>query len=142
MYKHILLPVEPADEGTWRKALPTSLELARAFGAELHLVTVVPEIPSGMIASYLPEDWETKSIEHGKERLEAFAAEHVPKGTPLQLIVAHGRIYAEICRLAEEVGADLIVMASHRRELRDVLMAPNADQVLHHTEIPVLIVRN
>ena len=44
-------------------------------------------------------------------------------------------------KLARKVDADLIVMASHKPSFSDILLQPNASQVLHHAPISVLIVR-
>jgi len=37
-----------------------------------------------------------------------------------------GTIYDEIIKAADKIGCDLIVMASHRPELKDYLFEPNA----------------
>jgi nucleotide-binding universal stress UspA family protein len=36
----------------------------------------------------------------------------------------------------------MIVMASHRPELKDYLLGPNAARVVRHAECSVLVVRN
>ena len=41
----------------------------------------------------------------------------------------------------EAAGAELIVMASHRPELRDYLIGPNAARVMRHADASVLVVR-
>lgn len=53
-----------------------------------------------------------------------------------------------ICRRAaaaalveDMLGADLIVMASQRPELKDYLLGPNAARVVRHAEQSVLVVR-
>ena len=48
---------------------------------------------------------------------------------------------AAILDLAEKIGADLIVMASHRPELKDYLLGPNAARVVRHAECSVMVVR-
>ena len=53
----------------------------------------------------------------------------------------HGTIYHEICRIAENAGSDLIVMASHRPEVKDYLLGPNAARVVRHAKQSVFIVR-
>ena len=47
-----------------------------------------------------------------------------------------------IVTTAKEVGADLIVMASHgRRSIGRLLLGSQANEVVTHSEVPVLIVR-
>jgi len=139
VYKEILLAVDLEDDNSWKKALPTAVEYARAFGSRLHIVTVVPEL--GMVRQFFPNDYEDKLKESVKSKLHEFTAERVPEEVPVQHIVAHGRIYEEIRSAAERVNADLIVMASHRPDLGDYLLGPNAARVVRHSKRSVLVVR-
>jgi len=52
MYQKILLCVDLHDEASWRKSLPAAVEICQSFGAELHILTVVPDIPSGTLQLY------------------------------------------------------------------------------------------
>lgn len=139
MYKEILLSVDLEDDNSWRKALPTAVEYAKAFGSRIHVVTVVPEF--GMVRQFFPDDYETKLKESCKAKLHEFTADNIPRDIPVQHIVAHGTIYEEINQMAEKVNADLIIMASHRPELGDYLLGPNAARVVRHSKRSVLVVR-
>jgi nucleotide-binding universal stress UspA family protein len=44
MYKNILLAIDLNDETSCRKPLLSAIELARTFGARLHVLTVVREV--------------------------------------------------------------------------------------------------
>ena len=56
--------------------------------------------------------------------------------------VVHGTsIYAEILRIADEVRADLIVVGSHRLEMKDYFLGTNASRVARHAGCSVLIAR-
>jgi nucleotide-binding universal stress UspA family protein len=44
MYKNILLAIDLNDEASCRKPLLSAVELARTFGARLHILTVVREV--------------------------------------------------------------------------------------------------
>jgi nucleotide-binding universal stress UspA family protein len=141
MTKHILLPVDPDEPSTWKKALPEAVAQAKQHGATLHVMTVVPSFGSSIVANYFPKDFESKAIADAEQQLKALVTREVPGDIPHQLIVAHGRIHQEIVDAAKSVKADLIVMASHKPEWSDHFLAPNAAQVLHHTPISVLVVR-
>ena len=65
----------------------------------------------------------------------------MPKEVKVQHIVANGTIYDEILRVAREIKADLILLASHRPELKDYLIGPTAARVVRHFEGSVLVVR-
>lgn len=141
MTKSILLPVDPDEKVSWQKALPEAVDLARHRGATLHVMTVVPDFGSSIVATYFPANFEKQAQAKARSELETLAKNEIPNDVSLQLIVAHGRIYQEICKAADAIEADLIIMASHKPEVSDVLLAPNAAQVLHHTARSVMIVR-
>ena len=58
------------------------------------------------------------------------------------ILVAHGAsIYAEILGIAEEAGADLVVVGSHRPAMKDYLLGTNAGRVVRHARCSVLVAR-
>lgn len=142
MYKEILLPIDLNHESSWRKALPCALELARAFGARLHVMTVVPDFGMSIVGSYFPKDYEKKALEAATAALHDFTKKHLPKGASCQHIVSHGTVYEEILGTARTIKADLIVMGSHRPELKDYLLGPNAARVVRHADRSVMVVRD
>lgn len=142
MYKHILVPVDLNDATSWEKALPTAIELCRVFGAALHLMTVVPEVGlHGAVTQFFPADYEDQIKRQVHDELHAFSARHVPAGTKVQHVIAHGKIYKEILDAAKQVKADLIVMGAHHPELEDYLLGPNAARVVRHAGCSVMVVR-
>ena len=141
MFKTILLPLDFAQESSWKKALPVALALREAYGASLHLVNVVPNYFHGGMEQYFPPDYEQKLIDDAKASMAAFIAEHLA-GKDAKGHIVQGPIYHRIIETAENVGADLIVMASHRPGLADYLIGPNAARVATHTPRSVMIVRD
>ena len=141
MYKHILVPVDLNDKHSWRKALPTAIRLCEAFQATLHLVTVLPEISSPIVAQYFPEDYEDKVREHARKALKEFADAQVPDAIECHPVVAEGRIYKMILEVAKKVSIELIVMGSHTPEISDFLLGPNAAKVVRHATCSVMVVR-
>lgn len=143
MYKDILLPIDLNHESSWKKALPVALEYCRAFGSTLHIMTVMPDYHMAIVGSFFPEGFESKHREELNKQLHAFVRSNVPAGgVKVQHIVAEGTPYTEILATAEQIKADLIIMASHRPELKDYLLGPNAERVVRHSEISVLVVRS
>jgi len=140
MYKTILLSIDLAQESSWSKALPVAVSLCEAFGAALHLVTVVPDLAHGMVRQYFPEDYEEKVKQGAIDNMKAFIAEHLA-GQDVTSHILHGPIYQRIIEAAEKTGADLIVIGSHRPELADYLIGPNAARVVRHTACSVMVVR-
>ena len=141
MYKEVLLAVDLNDVESQRKAVETAIHLARASGARLHVQTVVPNFGMSMVASYFPKDFESKALEKARQALHDFVTQNFPEDVTVQHIVGHGTIYQEILDCAAEIGADMIIMASHRPELQDYLIGPNAARVVRHANCSVLVVR-
>lgn len=141
MYKSILLPIDLQHESSWDKAAPTAAALADAHGATLHVMTVAPRVRGAMVALHFPADFEKKAAETSAQELSDLVKKIFP-GRDVQLHVATGRVYRSIIDMAKANGCDLIVMASHRPELEDILIGPNADHVLRNTPASVFIVRD
>lgn len=78
MYQNILLTVDLNDEASWAKALPAAIGEAKAPGATLHVVSIVPDFGVSMVGSFFPDDFEEKALAETREKLAAFCAENVP----------------------------------------------------------------
>jgi len=141
MFREILVPIDLSDEPSWQKALTTAIGLCQAFGARLHAITVVPDFGLPIVGQYFPEGYMAKVREETAQQLHALLAAKAPDTVPSQCIVAEGKIYQEILAAAEATKADLIVMGSHRPELKDYLLGPNAAKVMRHATCSVLVVR-
>ena len=142
MYRNILLPLDLNQESSWQKALPVALGLCGSFGAKLHVMTVVPDSGSAYVAGFFSADFKQKALDQAHATLAKFVDGNVPDGVEVQQIVANGTVYKEVLSTAGEIGVDLIVMASHRPELQDYLLGPNAARVVRHAEMSVMVVRD
>jgi len=138
-FEKILIAVDLGEDSSWKEALPTAVDQAQHAGGELHIVTVVPEEPPQL--AWLPEDYSTKMIAYANSQLAKLIETNVPEQMKAQLHVRQGTIYREIVKLAKDINIDLIVMASHRPELKDYLLGPNAARVVRHAGCPVLVIR-
>ena len=141
MYKEILLAVDLNDDSSWQKALPTAVEYCHAFGSILHIITVAQSFGMSYVSQFLPEGHEKQLEDELLEGLREFVRKHVPEDVKVQRIVSLGTVYQEILNAAENIDADLIVMASHRPELKDYLLGPNSARVVRHAQCSVLVVR-
>ena len=139
MYKKILLPIDNTQESSWRAALPAAVAQARQQGAALHVVTVVPEAPA---LPNLPADYGSGMVDFARDKLDAILRDRVPQDLSVTSAVRQGTVYREILAEAAAAGADLIVMAAHRPELRDYLLGPNAARVVRHATCSVFVVRD
>ncbi len=142
MFKEILLPIDLGDPDSSKKALSVAVDLCRGAEVKLHVLAVVPGMGMSIIAQYFPEDFEEMSLAGAAKQLNDYIGANIPSDLATQAIVANGTIYKEILRVAAETGCDLIVMASHRPELKDYLLGPNAARVVRHANCSVLVVRD
>ena len=141
MFRKILVPVDLDVESSWKATLPIAEEFAKSWGSEIHVLTVVPDFGMSLVASYFPRGFEKKSLELASETLKAVVAEAGSGEVEIRTHVTNGAIYEEILHFADWLEADLIVMTSHRPELKDYLLGPNAARVTRHARQSVFVVR-
>ncbi len=142
MYKNILLAVDLNHDSSWQASLPTAMEMARGGGGTLHLLAVAPDFGMAMVSGFFSKDFERDALQQLHGELQKFAETHVDKDLPNEIHIAQGAIATEIIRVAEEQGVDPIVMASHPPdEVREFLVGSNADRLVCHSPISVLVVR-
>lgn len=142
MYQKILLPVDLNEEASWERALPTALALCHTFGASLHLVTVLPDYRMPLVGSYFPADFSEKAHKAVTDAQHTFVQQHIPSDITAQCVIAEGSPWEAIINTAKKLDIDLVVMASHnKRKFADYVLGPNAEHVVHHSKMSVMIVR-
>jgi len=142
MYKQILIPVDLNDKGFSDKAVELAVWHAKHSNAELHLLNVLPGIHMSMVATYFPKDAARKMKNDVKSQLQRFAEQHITEDVIYKTHVVEGKPYAAILESAEKLGADLIVMPSHKRSKVDkVVLGSVASKVVQNSRINVLVVK-
>jgi nucleotide-binding universal stress UspA family protein len=142
MTRKILLPVDLSDEHNWKSALPVALEQASGPGAELHVVTVMPDFGLSSVGTFFKEGYEHEALKKIGAELTQWVADHVPSGVRVHPHVLHGSIYDEILRAADKLDVDIIVMCAHRPTFKDYLLGPNTARVVRHAKQSVYVVRD
>jgi len=142
MFNNVLLPIDLDQKSSWEKALPTAVEFCRASGGNLHVLTVVPNFGMSLVEQYFPKGFEKKMAEQTLKNLHEFVNANVPAEIKVQHIVGEGAVYEVILSIADKIKADVIVLASHRPELKDYLLGPNAARVVRHASCSVMVVRD
>jgi nucleotide-binding universal stress UspA family protein len=140
MFKSILVPVDIAHQSSWQYALPQAIELARRAGGVVTVMTVVRDIKSmfaGVQMGFQLEDL----MAQAERALDQIIADCRADGVPTRRRALAGSIGHEILKTASELECDLILMASHRPEMRDYLIGPNAAHVALHAPMSVLVLR-
>ena len=140
-YSRILLAADFGENSMY--VAQRAADLATRYGAELSLIHVVENIPTGDTGYGPIVPFEVDLTEQLVEAAEKRMAELGEKlGIPGERIrVELGSPKHEIIRVAEENGVDLIVVGSHGRHGIALLLGSTASSVLHHAKCDVLAVR-
>jgi nucleotide-binding universal stress UspA family protein len=141
MFSSILVPVDLAAVSGKRRALAVAADMAHRYDADLTVMTVIPDFGMSIVGSFFDEGFAARATAEAAEKLRAFCAGHVPTGLRVHERVAQGPIYDEVLRAARAIPCDCIVMGSHRPELKDYLLGPNAARVVRHAPCSVMVVR-
>jgi nucleotide-binding universal stress UspA family protein len=144
MYSNILVPVDGSD--TAAKALREAIELARSLSSRIRVMHVVNSTPwiaqgaPGVIEELVSQLRSTgESIIHEAKTAVRQAGLEVDD----RLIEAIGERAGElIVGEANDWPADLIVCGTHgRRGLKRLLVGGDAEYIVRHSPVPVLLVR-
>jgi universal stress protein A len=138
-YRHLLLGVDLSAES--RQVVDRAVAMRDTSGAQLSVVHVIEPL-SFAYGGDIPMDFSGIQEEIHKQAKAHMAALCDPLNIPeanRHLVV--GRPETEIHHIAEEVGADLIVVGSHGRHGLSLLMGSTANGVLHGARCDVLAVR-
>jgi nucleotide-binding universal stress UspA family protein len=136
----ILLATDGSKEA--QLARTTAIDLADSTNSELHVVTVAPGYPSYDVRN-------PTAVEQLREQAEDILNEQAAKieqegGTVAEkhLRIAERYRAQQIVKVAEDIGAGLIVMGSRGLGgVRRALMGSVSDSVVRHAHCPVLVVR-
>lgn len=139
----VLVPVDYSENSM--AALMQAKRLVDRFGGQLDLVHV---IEGRHIAGFYSAIGE-QSVHHPEKlhsmagaKLRSSTAEVLGGATPCAHHTAIGRSVAEILRIAEQVGSDLIVMGSQGGDDVDHrFFGSTAEGIVRRSEVPVLIVK-
>jgi nucleotide-binding universal stress UspA family protein len=134
MYTTILVPIDLSDTEHCRK----TLAIARQVGGDQSRIIalyVAADVPA-FVAAELPEGLLQQNITLARGELAKLAEE-----VGAESEVRAGHTSMNILECAKEVGADLIVIASHRPGLQDYFLGSTAARVVRHAECAVLVDR-
>lgn len=142
MFQRILFPTDGSECA--RRAAAVAADLARRYGAELHVLSVIDPYPfSDFGDASAIEAYITAAEEASLSGLEAARAAAAAQGVAVQVHVLrlHSPSQA-IQETAARLACDLVVLGSHgRRGLDALLLGSVAQKVLSHSAVPVFVVR-
>ena len=138
-YRHILLGLDLSAESP--QIVDRAVAFRDAFGSALSVIHVIEPL-SFAYGGDIPMDFSGIQEEIHKQARTHLDALCDPLNIPAanrHLVV--GRPETEIHHVAEEIGADLILVGSHGRHGLQLLMGSTANGVLHGAKCDVLAIR-
>lgn len=138
MYTKIMVPVDLAHIESLEKALVTVADLSKHYETAVCYVGVSASAPSEV--AHNSEEFNAKLEEFGAGQAEKFGLQAVSTVAHISHDPAVD-LDKNLINIAEEVGADLIVMASHIPGFIEHIFASNAGYVASYAKISVLVVR-
>ncbi|MCB1405725.1 MAG: universal stress protein [Rhodobacteraceae bacterium] len=136
MYKHIVVAVD-LSHGDAGKALMAKAADLLDEGGVVRLLHVLEDVPS-YVAAELPRDLNDRRQAEAKVELAVLIE---AKGIKVETEIRTGAAASQILQCAEDSGADLIMIASHRPGLSDYFIGSTAARVVRHAQCSVLISR-
>lgn len=138
MYRRILVPLEHSD---YDDAIVSHVrDLARLCDASVVLIHVADGWAARNQHQLVLR--ESAEMRYDREYLEQRADALEAAGIETECVLAGGDPGREIAAAAVREGCDLVAMSTHgHKGIQDLLRGSVANDVRHHTTIPVLMVR-
>jgi nucleotide-binding universal stress UspA family protein len=138
MFEKILMAYNGSRDG--KEALLQCCEIASFTKSETHLLAVAG-MPSSMFLTegFLPEELLEEEKKRAQEVLEEGVAQLKDRGYAVTGHLAVGEPVEEICRLASEIGAGLIVVGHERRGIARWWHGSVGKTLLDHAPCSVFI---
>lgn len=146
MYQHILISTDGSEVA--QKGVDHGLNLAKALGAKVTLLTVSERLPvytvfDGGMSQSVYDDYVAAQKGAADAVLAAAGAAARGQGITAEAAYIENALPADaILETAKTRGCDLICMASHgRRGFGRLVLGSVTSEVLVHSPVPVLVVR-
>lgn len=139
----VLCAVDVSNKSVDVDVLRKAARLAEIDGAQLDVITVIPDFGMSVVGSFFDESHHAKAIEEAQRLLRELVTEALGEGAndTVRHVVATGNAYEEILKAAGAAGTGLIVIGAHKPDLKDYLLGPNASRVVRHSDCSVYVVR-
>jgi nucleotide-binding universal stress UspA family protein len=140
MYKTILVPIDLAEPKAAQPAIDRAVALANGTDGTIRLIYVRSLLPVTYM-EFVPPTFEEEQQRVAEEKLADLAAGVPLPAERVSAVVRLGSVYGEVLHEADRIGADLIVVGSHRPTMATYLLGSNASTIVRHAKSSVLVVR-
>lgn len=147
MYKHLLVTLD----GTARSeaVMPHAIDVARSMKAEVTLLRVIDAVNAdwsergAMGKGHAESTIRSLFAEQAQAYLDRISSQVRASGVTVRAVIKQGQAARQIVSTARDVDADAIAMATHsRRGINRLMFGSVAEEVLHLSSLPVLLVRS
>jgi nucleotide-binding universal stress UspA family protein len=137
MYNKIMVPVDLAHVERLDKALKTAADLGQHYSIPVCYVGITPLTPSSI--AHNPVEYGEKLADFGRRQAEKYGHEAMTKAYASHdpAVDLNDTLLAAV----KEIGADLVVMASHVPGLAENLWPSHGGKVASHSDASVFVVR-
>jgi universal stress protein F len=141
VYRKILIPIDLDAPEMVDRSLGVAQALANTDGgAQLRLINVQPLVPVSLLG-YLPPNFDEEMRKEAERKLAKISGKISERSEALSTVVRYGAVYPEVLAEAEDWGADLIIVGSHRPGMATYLLGSSAAAIVRHARCSVLVVR-
>lgn len=142
-FKHILAATDLSPESL--SAVSYAAHLARGQGAKLTVLHIAHSTSLAYTDFALPIDMldiDAAIEEAARDQLERWAKSHLRQLPNATVMVRGGITHETICEVASDLGASVIVMATHgRKGIGHLVLGSVTERVLRDAPCPVLVVK-
>ena len=134
----ILVPIGFSEQSMI--ALGQAFNLAKIKNSDVILLSVIEG--QSMIESLFLDDKSDELKAKVKSKLEDIASVYSSKyGVDVDTMVAKGRVYEEVNKVADMISADLIVMGTNGVNSKSKFIGSNAEKVVRLSKCPVITIK-
>jgi nucleotide-binding universal stress UspA family protein len=133
----ILLATDGSEDAA--QATTAAVDIAERSGSELHLIHVWHDVHTARAHAFVKRELRRQGreiLDEQVQRIEEMG------GTVTRSHLREGRTFEEVIKLGDELEAGLLLVGSRGyRGLRRMLMGSQSEDIVHHADRPVLLVR-
>jgi len=133
----ILLATDGSEDAA--QATTAAVDIAERSGSELHLIHVWHDVHTARAHAFVKRELRRQgreTLDEQVQRIEEMG------GTVTRSHLREGRTFEEVIKLGDELEAGLLLVGSRGyRGLRRMLMGSQSEDIVHHADRPVLLVR-
>jgi len=138
MFKKVLLSIDAAVPAEANDLIRRAASLAKGWGGELHVCSMVPDVKMAIVGTQFAEGFEANSLAAARKEVEQLCEAAEAKA---DIHIRFGTVYDQVITLANELDANLIVVGGGREDLKDYLLGSNAARIVRHSDRSVMVLR-